>query len=225
MKIKILLSAFIALIIFSQKTNAQIDKGTIWLGGQVSFSTNNAQTLNGTSYSSKSNSLILAPAVGIAVKNNLIEGVDVLYQHISYSNNLDTFPSNNSYSNNYGIGFFVRKYASLGKGFYLFGQGRLGTTYLTQNSGQGNANSSSSSKGFNIGLGFYPGIAYQVSKRFQLETGFNNVFVMQYQYTDSKQTNTGSSPYESKSNSFSVGSSLSNLSSFTLGFRYLISKS
>jgi len=225
MKIKILLSVFITLIVFSQKTNAQFGKGTIWLGGQVGFYTNNAQTLNGTNYSSKSNSLMLAPAVGIAVKNDLIEGVDVLYQHISYSNNLDTFPSSNSHSNNYGIGFFVRKYASLGKGFYLFGQGRLGTTYLTQNSDQQNANSSYSSKGFNIGLGFYPGIAYQISKRFQLETGFNDLFVMQYQHTDYKETNTGSSSNESKSNSFSVGSSLSSLSSFTIGFRYLISKS
>ena len=223
MKIKILPSSFITLIVFSQKTNAQINKGTVWLGGQVGFSTNNGQYLNSGINSSKSNSLILAPAVGIAVKSNLIAGVDVLYEHDNYSA-IYTNANNNNDNNNYGIGFFIRKYASLGKGFYLFGQGRLGTAYLTQSADQGSANSSTNSKGFNVGLGFYPGIAYQVSKHFQLETGFNNVFVMQYQYTDSKQMITGVS-YESKSNSFSVGSSLSSLSSFMLGFRYLISKS
>jgi hypothetical protein len=70
-------------------------------------------------------------------------------------------------------------------------------------------------------LGFYPGISYQVSKRLHLETGFNNMLDIAYQHTKETEMN---STNEAKSNTFNISTSLNNLASFTLGFRFLLTK-
>ena len=108
----------------------------------------------------------------------------------------------------------------MGKDFYLFVQSRLGmglgnskTTDAVQ------AANNSKSNGYNVQLTIYPGIAYSLTKKFQLEAGFNNLAYVQFSHA--KQT-AASNNQSVATNSFSLGSSLSNFARLTIGFRVLL---
>jgi hypothetical protein len=116
---------------------------------------------------------------------------------------------------------FLRKYKELGKGFYLFGQARAGGYYDNRDFNSTQFPSSSNTiKGYSIQLAVYPGLAYGISKKFQLETGFNNLAYLQFDH--SKATYPGNTSPTSISNGVSLGSSLSNFSGLTIGFRVLL---
>jgi hypothetical protein len=212
MKQRLLL--IIVLFVIAASANAQIQKGAIVLGGQLGFS---SQSSKSTQNTSKTIGFGISPAFGKAIKENLVIGGDINY---SYNKN-EPGVAVVQKSNSYGLGFFVRKYKELGKGFYLFGQTRLGGSYqkqTTKNNVQPSGNVET--KGSFFQLAIYPGLAYSISKKLQLEAGFNNLGYIQYDH--SKQTY-GPTPNDSiKTNSFSLGSSLSNFSGLTIGFRVVL---
>ncbi|HXB42878.1 MAG TPA: hypothetical protein VNV85_02430 [Puia sp.] len=121
MKKKILLFATVLFVVSFFQAHAQINKGSILLGGQINFYT---QTI---SPDQKSNWINVTPAIGKAIKDNLIVGIDVNYAR---SSNVMGVP-NNQTSNLFGAGVFLRRYVQLGKGFYVFGQERFGASYNT----------------------------------------------------------------------------------------------
>jgi hypothetical protein len=213
MKKKILLASFIVLTI-TATVNGQIKKGAIFLGGQISFS---GQT-HKTSFApaTKNTSITVSPTFGKAVKDNFIVGSDIAY---SYSNS--EADGNYQKSRGYGVGVFIRKYKELGKGFYLFGQARAGGAYSTNkyNSSQQPINNNTT-KGFIIQIAVYPGISYAISNKLQLETGFNDLAFIGYNY--SQQTSAGASGPSLTTSAFSIGSSLSNFSGVTVGFRVIL---
>lgn len=223
MKTKILLFAAIFSTLFFSQSNAQINKGTIWLGGQLSFISQH-NTYNTPSFpANSSNNIVISPSIGKAIKDNLIAGVDFNYAYSksTYNPGNPGSPTNSQTTNNFGVGVYLRKYAPLGKNFYLFGQGRLGGTSLDSEV-KYQSTVYSSNKGYSIDLGFYPGISYQVSKRVQFETGLNNLFDINLLHVVSKQFDAGAITAESTSNTFLVSSSLSSLASLTLGFRVML---
>ena len=137
---------------------AQINKGSVLLGGNIGFSTNKAKDT-----SLKNNSAYLSPVVGIAVRENLIVGINFSYAH--NKNNLNAPTAETEY-NSYGAGVFVRKYAPLGKGFYLFGETGLNyQDYSDTYTGYQKLEL----KGQNISINLYPGVSYAISKMLQLE--------------------------------------------------------
>ena len=70
-------------------------------------------------------------------------------------------------------------------------------------------------------LSAYPGLSYTISKKLQLETGFNNLIAVSYD--SNKRTEMDSQgTREFKTNRFEVSRSLDNLSSLYLGFRLLL---
>lgn len=68
----------------------------------------------------------------------------------------------------------------------------------------------------------YPGISYAVTRKFHLETGFNNLLYINYTNEKGGYYNGFQGKYET--NSFNIGSSINNMSSIYLGFRLLIGK-
>ncbi len=224
MKKKILLFTASLLIVCFLQSSAQITKGSVFLGGQIGF---NSQTTTSTIVGmspQKNNGFYISPAIGFAMKDNLVIGFDVTYSHSYNTNNSINYPYDQT-NNMFGAGVFLRRYIPLGKGFYVFGQGRLGGSSNTGKINQNAVNLSDDIKGYSFDLGFYPGISYQISKRLQLETGFNNLFDISYQHSTDTQANTYSSDVtKSTTNSFSASTSISNLASFTLGLRLLLTK-
>ncbi len=199
--------------------HAQIKKGAVLLGGELGFSTSTStrDQANPAVQDTKSTAVVFSPAIGKAVKENLVVGVDL---SLSYSKNQNIY-SVEQKAYLYGAGFFVRRYKELGKGFYLFGQAWAGGYYNHQKDGDpSQPQSYTLNKGFTIQVGLYPGIAYSLSNKFQLETGFNNLAFVQFTHSDNTI-----SPYTGEHtvlNGFSLGSSLSNAAALTIGFRYLI---
>ena len=77
-----LLPLTIASLLITTFVNAQINKGSVLLGGNIGFG--NSKNNRNTNY--KENYVYLSPVIGVAVKTNLVAGVTVLYSHSKYLN-------------------------------------------------------------------------------------------------------------------------------------------
>ena len=153
-------------------TQAQINKGTILLGGNISGSTNKETNSNAT-YENKFRGVTIAPSIGFATGNNKIWGFNANYGS-TRSKHLDLI---NFEYNRYGGGIFYRRYATLGKGFYLFGKGNAGYTYskTREKSGFQNEHTTKTTRTDIVSISVHPGIAYAVHKNFHLELAINNI--------------------------------------------------
>ncbi|MFT3932665.1 MAG: outer membrane beta-barrel protein [Chitinophagaceae bacterium] len=208
-----------ALVLFAATitSNAQIKKGSILLGGQISATaaSSNVTQNNTTTTQQKSSGYSISPAFGKAIKENLIIGADLLFSH--QKNDYTGGPYQKG--NDYGLGVFVRQYKQLGKYFYFFTQLRAGGSYGQTDFTDNTNNNDSHSKGYSFQLAVYPGIAYSVNNKLQIEAGFNNLAYIQFSHN--KQWSDANNGWTSKTNNFSLGSSLSNFAGPSVGFRLL----
>lgn len=197
-------------------SNAQISKGSILLGGSFGLSTTKDQTGN---VESKQNNFYFSPAAGVAVKQNLIAGGDLLFNYSEY-------PAQNGkqFYRTYGAGFFMRKYVPVANRFYVFGQVRAGVSSFN-NTLADLVDYRSKQTGWGLNVSFNPGISYAINNKWQLEAGFNDMAYLNYQHQKT-QTNSFGGTVITKRNSFSAGSNLNNFSSsLFIGFRFLLNKS
>ena len=216
-----LLFFFFAITFCSQ---AQIKKGDILLGGTLGFNTQKTTPGdNSPTQGTKQSSFTITPSIGKAVKDNLLIGFDLTFAGSKNTQNVGA--SNTTKSNTYGAGVFIRKYKPLGSGFAIFMQTRLGGNYNTQKS-QYELTSYPYSKvsGYSFDLSFYPGIAYAITKRVQLETGFANLVDVNYSHSKIAYTTGVNNTVTStdKLNSFNVSTSLSNNFGFAVGIKVLL---
>src|SRR5262245_42137989 len=105
------LLSFICCLLFTAAASAQIPQGTVYLGSSLNLSDHS--TDNGASKNHNSRYGFTLTA-GKFVKDNWLLGINGSYFGTSGSNNV-------SKNTGWGAGVFVRKYKSLGKGFYFFG--------------------------------------------------------------------------------------------------------
>jgi outer membrane receptor for ferrienterochelin and colicin len=217
-----LLILFFAIAYGSQ---AQIKKGDILLGGTLSFNTQKTtQDNNFPSQPYKQSNFSITPSIGKAIKDNLLAGFDLTFTGSTNTQGTGA----GSYANklhNYGAGVFLRKYKPLGSGFAIFMQTRFGGNYNTQKTQyNGDPYPNSNIKGYSFDLSFYPGIAYAITKRVQLETGFANLVDVNYSHSKNSQTTGANNDVlaTSKSNSFGISTSLSNGYGFAVGIKVLL---
>ena len=215
---KKILLAVIAVSVFVCSANAQIKKGSVFLGGDIGASTQKTNYENGSDRESKG--LTIIPVFGKFVSDNLVVGGAMSF---SRSKTINEFSITSKY-NSYGAGLFIRKYKPIGKnGFYVFLEGGLNGNYLTTKSRGPMPQYNDEMKRTSISLGANPGISFAVNKKLHLETGFNNLLAVSYFNEKRSQSSASSGPY--KENGFSIFSSLSNASSqLYLGFRVLLGK-
>lgn len=222
---KVLFCCFFAAVSFC--VHAQIRKGSIFLGGGISFG-NQKIEMSGSGFGVPSQTTkltIINPAVGIAIKDNLIIGIN-----LTYSDAKQTVPSNNNSTltiKQAGGGLFIRKYFPIAERFYLFGEGGLG--YLHQEQEQidafGSGSNTNSAKGYSINLNLYPGVSYAITKRFFLELGLNNLLAAKYEsLTLSSRSTYSPSVTNGTAKTFSLTSSLSNASEISIGARFILGK-
>ncbi|HZZ74369.1 MAG TPA: hypothetical protein VFE04_00505, partial [Puia sp.] len=164
-----------ALLFSSFIVNGQFKKNDVLLGGQLSYSYYSAtNTYPYVTYSAgdyKNNNGNFTISAGKAISENSVFGINLSYTPSSSTN----YPSLNAdillkyRSDGYNAGIFYRKYKSLGKEFYLFGE--VSASYGWSNiSGSDSIGQKlvSGSTSF-ISANLYPGIAYRVSKHLFLE--------------------------------------------------------
>src|SRR5688500_1270098 len=100
--------------------SAQITNGSILLGANLVFATEKNENYNSKTTRTDGNISDVK-----AISQNLVAGSDITYSYYRTK----TGDTAKTIQQHYGAGFFLRKYASLGKGFYLFGQARAGASY------------------------------------------------------------------------------------------------
>lgn len=210
----------IAVCSMALTSNAQINKGTVLLGGNISAYNRNSNNAGNPNYA-ETDGFHVAPSVGFVTATNSAWGFN-----LSYSNSRTKYAAPNTNNKNeghgYGGGVFYRRYVSLGKGFYLFGQAGAGYNYGKQHAEVSNVNGFSTTTRTNtVYLNAYPGITYTVSKNFHLEIGLNDL--LNLSYGSSKTSNIGISGSSNQRN-FSFATNLSISNPFNVGFRFALGK-
>ena len=209
----------LSLLCLQFTANAQITKGSLYFGGSVGYSQNKEEASAPTA-NNENKSFTIAPAVGLAVKENLIAGIDLTY---SKYKNLNYAPGNTMTNDRVlGAGAFMRRYFPIAKKFYAFGQARFGyfdrQATITTVSGTGRSNT----EGWGLEAAIYPGITYNVGKAFFLEMGFNNLLHITYAKEERTVTPNIGNSSTFKQSHFSVGSSLSNGNYLNVGVRFIV---
>lgn len=214
MKRKFLLLLFIV-ITSSEIINAQIKKGTIFLGGQAGVMFNKWKDGNGNT-ESKNQFYSFSPAVGLFTKDNLVMGADLFIQgakqHQEFSIPRKQFAA--------GIGVFARQYFPVVNRFYLYGQARFGANYIKDRFYN---NSQAIDKGYTLGVYLTPGISFALKKNIYLETGLSNLAYLEFTHV---KREIGTPVFEThKANGVQLGGSLNGTAYFTIGLRFLIDRS
>jgi hypothetical protein len=216
---RILLTPLIILSL-SFSARAQFNKGSILLGVQLSYSYNTYNSTNPNivqTSDQKTNMATFNISVGKAIKENTVFGIILTYSPYAVNNYYSASLGPLKYSDNYyAFGIFYRKYKSLGKDFFIFGEGSAyyeGSTISGKDS-LGQKVLSGSTKGGVLIV--YPGISYKVSKKFFLEISIPDLFFVQY-----SSSNVSSQPQSSKNEQFNISTSLSSnpLTNLAIGFR------
>lgn len=187
------------------------------LGGGIS---GGVGTSEGNNQEGKSSGFSIYPAIGIAIQNNTVMGLRLSYNR---SKNEHEEGANQSRQdvNGFGAGVFYRRYMNLSQKFYLFGEGSL--NYNRSKQATKNAWQNSTQKISNVGLSFYPGVAYAVSRKMHLEVGLNNLLDISYSRSET-ESNLSSPPTLSKSSGIHFSTNVSTSAPLTVGFRFVLGK-
>lgn len=220
-KQKIYMKKFYFLSAFSLLINmlsfGQITKGSVLLGGDLSIFIQEQKTASGTA--SKNNGFNFSPLIGVATRQDIIQGGYLQIGSSKVTNNISTAVTKN---NSTGIGYFIRKYSLIKNNFSGFIQGNAGVGYSTSSFEiQNNRNKS---KQTSVGINVSPGLSYKVSQKLHLESGLRNIASISYQVTKNLIDNPGVNDVL-RSTQLSVSSSLNNFSSnLFFGFRLILAK-
>ncbi len=217
---KIITLSIIAMSFFCLSSKAQINKGSIMLGGSLGGNFNNIKDPD--TVTSKTNSFSISPAIGFAISDNTIVGFSLQY---GFNNYKYYYNAQEQKYHSYGAGIFARKYKSLSKDFYLFGEGELMYDHYSYNYSTSNNNGSEyDSKGNSIALNITPGIAYSLTRCIQLEAGLQNLLSIGYSSAKENAKDPNNLNYKTSNVNFSSSLSPVSLSSISLGIRFLINK-
>lgn len=205
-------------------TRAQIHKGAVWLGGSIGYNQYKDVPKDTSVHDFKINTFNLSPAVGIAVKDNLVVGIRLTYAHTKTDNDGTVLDSK---GNNYGGGIFIRQYIPVVNRLYLFGEAAAAyvSTKQTDTYNQfyngSYIKSHMTYKGWNGGVSVTPGVAFSVTKKFQLETSLNSLLGVTYSKNKitAERPTTGSDKTISQIN---AGIFTDGKVQFNIGCRFLI---
>lgn len=214
MKRKILLFLFISFC-SAQILQAQITKGSWFLGGSLGFS---SAKISGeaTTTDVKLTTFHFSPALGKVTKDNFVVGGEL---NLSGYNNRDN-PDSYNKQTNIGASVFVRKYVELLNKFYLFGHGRFGLGYINEDSK--NPDRIVTARGYSIALALYPGISYAIKKKMHFEMSLNNLASINFIHRKYETYYYNFSNFHSTSDEFSLGSNVFSQSGLWVGIRFFM---
>ena len=215
-------AALVSLGIFmlASITNAQIKKGSIYFGGNISGSTVKQNTDNSTP-EGKRHTVYISPAAGVAIEDNLIAGVDLNYSN-SQSKNYLGYQDYKTHT--YGGGVFLRKYITIANRFYFFGETDLGYSqykYQSLTSAFNSYFSQTTQK--TISSRLYPGLSLNVWKSFYIETSFPDLIELGYAHSTSQSNSFGTTVVSKDHNLFFDAGLLSSIN-LNVGLRFIIPK-
>lgn len=153
-------------LIGTQFANAQVKKGNILLGGTVAVGTSSDKT-EGVDGKTTSTSFEISPKVGYAVSDKWVVGV---FANTEF-NNSKSITDVKTKSNSIAPGIFVRNYHNIGESkFAFFGEANVSYAF-----GSTEVAGTKTNKFNTIDANVVPGIAYFVTKRFNVEGVFGGI--------------------------------------------------
>ncbi|MEO6721043.1 MAG: hypothetical protein ABIN67_11760 [Ferruginibacter sp.] len=217
MRINLLLFAMLTSIVLK----AQVQKGAIFIGGDLQISSLDYKPTEPVNYNAtKNNNYYFSPVLGWAVKENFIVGGRL---SASFSKSTQQNNGNDDKSRNLGAGIWMRKYLSLGKFFYFFGDAGLNGYSIYRKQTQGmQPNYYYTEKGFSANASIYPGIAYQIKKCLFVEAALNNLVTLGYTHINLETKNQAGVLSTGNNNSYNLSSSIGNGVPLQVGVRWLI---
>lgn len=200
--------------------NAQINKGTILIGGQVNFFN---QTQKAEQNENDHQNWNLSVSAGKAIKNNRIVGIAIGNSGMRSKGTNSSGDEITSKNDGFNIGGFYQAYQGLGKKFYAFGQANLRYQYnkegyeITSNGKKWEAST------HGVLVGATAGLSYQIFKKALVELTLPYLASIGVSGKTSEET--GRPETQIKETNWGISSSLSNLSTIgnlSLGFRILL---
>lgn len=198
---------------FAGTASAQINSGTVIAGGSLGVSTyteaygNNERTIR---------SLDFYPSIGFFIRDNLAVGLNT-----GWNNSRDKNAGAQQENSGFRVGIFTRKYRSLSKGFYLFGEAGAGYDRQKQDNTSANQNSYQTRNTFRVYV--YPGVSYAVGRRLQLEAALADLLQISYNRTHTAYS-TPLAEGGNRASNFGLQSGIGNNIPLNLGFRLFLGK-
>ncbi|KOY84939.1 hypothetical protein AD998_01140 [bacterium 336/3] len=210
---------------------AQTSKGTLFVGGGLGFTSSSGKfttTLGGTTIESdgvKSTTFSIVPGVGYFVADKLAVGLDlsVNSSSVQVPDNNDPDDYEKTSGTSFGFTPYVRKYWMVGDNFGFTGTFGAGVAFGSSKIEEKNGNTTVTNDGpktTDLEIGITPGIVFFPTSKVGLEANFGFVG---FSSTTSK-TDLGNGN-ESKFTNSTFGLSANSIRpSFSLGFRYYLTK-
>lgn len=207
-------------IIIVQLTEAQVQKGSLFLGGSIGISSSKTEDDNGDKMSGMSWNI--APQIGKAIQQNKVIGIEILAGGLSNKNTNSLGNVSKNSGSQYGIGIFYRQYFPIYKKWMFYGQTNAGLNFSNSTiSNSGIKLSKINAMGVNINASL--GITYQVTKKLWLEAGLSNLVGIGYNYQKSENLSpAGAITSSFKTNNISANFNLNGSNNFAFGFRWII---
>lgn len=148
--------AILPMLLFSLVAFAQLEKGTVLLGGGIGFNS----TSEKTGIENKYQSFNVSPDIGYFIQDNWVIGVSLPLSWQDSRSNANSTASHQLKTSSLGVGPFVRKYFPLVDKVSAFGQLSLGygrqTTELTSGSSSSSSKANTFTANTNLGLSYFP---------------------------------------------------------------------
>lgn len=187
LKPKTMRNLFFALILLFSTT--VIANAQIVVGGSIGFNSSGGSIdANGhTSDKNNVSNFTFSPMVGYFFSENFLAGVEL---GVTSSRNENPSASTTTTTSSFGLTPYARYYAFRMNKFSIFGQAELGLSFGKEKTKIGST-TNDGPKTSTFSLMVFPGIAYDISDRLELQAaigglnvGFSNVVKKQDNYTD-----------------------------------------
>jgi len=210
-----------AIIGLSFASQAQITKGSTFLGGSFSFSSGSGETASPVDYKRESFGWGIRPQFGKAIATNKVLGLYVHYSNSGYEQKLGSTNIIDEGSS-YGGGVFLRNYYPLNSRFSLFGDGSFGVG-INSSERKENAVLTGKNNATDISLGITPGISFAAGKKLHLEASLNSLLSVAYSFSESSTYNaSGAVVNKGNERQFNIGANANGFSGLSVGLRWIL---
>jgi len=188
-------------------------KGDLLIGGTVGFLD---YKLENNDVVTHQKNFYVAPTIGKFYANNRMAGINLHYFHSKFRDSLS--------ANTYGGGLYLRQYQRLGKSFFVFAEEGINGYFSKYNDANG-APAEVRTTEKSVGLNFYPGLAYAINQKLQLEIGLPYLFSISYSHSTYKNE-TLPVPERRETHYFAVNTGFNDniLGNLSFGARWLIGR-
>ena len=202
-------------------SNAQITKGSTFLGGSVAVNSYSNEDDSSPMNESKTSSWGIRPQFGKAISTNKIFGAFLNYTSSMTENSSGTNNSKTTGSS-YGGGIFYRSYYPLSSRFFLFGEGSLGVQ-LADEERTTNKILNYKDDRTEVNLALTPGISFAATKKLHLEASLNSLLFLSYENSERKEYNlSGTVVRTLKGNQFNGSANANGFSGLSIGLRWIL---